>query len=789
MSVLKTDTCVLVVGAGPVGVTLQLLLSRIGVPCLLAERNTLPRSHPRAHYVSNRSMEVWRQLGHIDKAIECITEPLEYWRYFKYCRHITDPNVHLYGTVDHFRDAYTYRDTYFEELSPSRITNIPQHKLLFLLKAASLSRSQVYPSTSANDYLAWLKNHYNHVMKTSKFDECKLNKLAALRGPAILPREIDAFMTPSDAKSGIPFIDGGLKFERFVSDDMKNGVISELTSTRDGEKIHVKSAFVVGADGIHSKVRKYLDRKLPGQAARREDTDLLRDVMSVYFSSDQLGHLVASNPAMLYFIFSRCITVLTCQGGSPAEFVAQLPFFSEIEDAEGYDIAKCTACINEFVGTTLTDLRIINIKKWTVSTEVAASFVDPDTCRIMIAGDAAHVVAPAGGQGMNLGIADSYNLSWRLGQLFYKRLLKARHDPAAIDLIESEITDDERQSMLEYSRERSAVAEYTRNVCLTEVKNGSTFANSLHYDHAMVHRIMQFLPLGSLTSKILSNVFTMVKSTMKHVYSTPKMMDSVRKGPGEALSSGDSLGLAFPGSDLAYAYSDGTNLHLSQSHRTYQPSSIKGRRIPHCIVYSTLQNRVYKLSTVDLPSFMQPAVYHCFLVFSPKMAQDLHDLISKMNLEKKSLSYICLWNTGYLVEAAGIVEINDQPLILESSDLTRMGMEIGSKLLGIKQQRIASPKLRSTNFIFQGLGDKAANMDDLVASMGETMHNYPTAPLKAIFSNRSSLENFTKALCGKPTDLSNALIVLRPDGHILDFMESIDKDAPSLKDYIKQLIL
>lgn len=121
-----------------------------------------------------------------------------------------------------------------------------------------------------------------------------------------------------------------------------------------------------------------------------------------------------------------------------------------------------------------------NIKKWTVSTEIANSFVDQSSCRIMVAGDAAHIVAPAGGQGMNMGIADSYNLSWRLGQIFYRRLINRgwwyqcskhiRPEIATItssvipDLISAQLTQCEKQQILNYGKERLAVAK----VCYIE---------------------------------------------------------------------------------------------------------------------------------------------------------------------------------------------------------------------------------------------------------------------------------------------------------------------------------
>src|SRR6202023_2429868 len=37
--------------------------------------------------------------------------------------------------------------------------------------------------------------------------------------------------------------------------------------------------------------------------------------------------------------------------------------------------------------------------------------------RVFLAGDAAHVHSPAGGQGMNTGIQDAYNLGWKLGEV------------------------------------------------------------------------------------------------------------------------------------------------------------------------------------------------------------------------------------------------------------------------------------------------------------------------------------------------------------------------------------
>src|SRR5262249_13275503 len=59
--------------------------------------------------------------------------------------------------------------------------------------------------------------------------------------------------------------------------------------------------------------------------------------------------------------------------------------------------------------------------------------------RIFLAGDAAHVHSPAGGQGMNTGMQDAFNLAWKLALV--------AHATAAPTLLES------------YSIERSAVGD------------------------------------------------------------------------------------------------------------------------------------------------------------------------------------------------------------------------------------------------------------------------------------------------------------------------------------------
>src|SRR5580700_586484 len=57
------DTQVLIVGAGPVGLTLALDLGRRGVHCTLIERNTTSIQLPKMERCNARTMEIYRRLG------------------------------------------------------------------------------------------------------------------------------------------------------------------------------------------------------------------------------------------------------------------------------------------------------------------------------------------------------------------------------------------------------------------------------------------------------------------------------------------------------------------------------------------------------------------------------------------------------------------------------------------------------------------------------------------------------------------------------------------------------
>jgi 2,4-dichlorophenol 6-monooxygenase len=59
----RLETSVLVVGAGPVGLTASILLAQQGIESLVIDRRDGPHRAPQAHVVNPRSLEIFRQMG------------------------------------------------------------------------------------------------------------------------------------------------------------------------------------------------------------------------------------------------------------------------------------------------------------------------------------------------------------------------------------------------------------------------------------------------------------------------------------------------------------------------------------------------------------------------------------------------------------------------------------------------------------------------------------------------------------------------------------------------------
>ncbi|MEU0685793.1 FAD-dependent monooxygenase [Streptomyces uncialis] len=137
------DTSVLVVGAGPAGLTATALLARSGVPTITVTKYEGTANSPRAHITNQRSGEVFRDLG-IEDRVAALATP----------HHLMGNNVWAtsFAGQELARlmtwGAGTDRRADYENASPSRMCNAPQHVLEpVILEAAREAGADIRFST------------------------------------------------------------------------------------------------------------------------------------------------------------------------------------------------------------------------------------------------------------------------------------------------------------------------------------------------------------------------------------------------------------------------------------------------------------------------------------------------------------------------------------------------------------------------------------------------------------------------------------------------------------------
>ena len=173
--------------------------------------------------------------------------------------------------------------------------------------------------------------------------------------------------------------------------DGRVGVMLE----RNRKTSQLTAGFVVGCDGAHSTVRHLLN--LPFEGEQYDMSFMLADVMTNQWLADTLYLCPHPSGALAIFPMSatRCRVVATIErtdGDAPSlDMVRRL--LSERAPA-GIE-ARSLAWSSYF--------RIHHRQ----AGQLRAG-------RIFIAGDAAHIHSPFGGQGMNTGLHDAWNLAWKL---------------------------------------------------------------------------------------------------------------------------------------------------------------------------------------------------------------------------------------------------------------------------------------------------------------------------------------------------------------------------------------
>lgn len=190
------------------------------------------------------------------------------------------------------------------------------------------------------------------------------------------------------------------QFETAREED--GGIAADVISLDDGTRQTLRARYLVGCDGGSSGVRKLIGGKLEGDA-------VVQRVQSTLIDAPDLLGALGSKPAWMNYNYNpdRAGTVLAIDG------VRRWLVHNYLRpEEESFDEVDRDGGIRNILGVG-PDFPITQVanEDWIGRRLVANKFRQG---RMFIAGDAAHLWVPYAGYGMNAGIADAMNLSWKL---------------------------------------------------------------------------------------------------------------------------------------------------------------------------------------------------------------------------------------------------------------------------------------------------------------------------------------------------------------------------------------
>jgi 2-polyprenyl-6-methoxyphenol hydroxylase-like FAD-dependent oxidoreductase len=213
-----------------------------------------------------------------------------------------------------------------------------------------------------------------------------------------------------------------------------------LTTLSNGEQI--QSQYVIGADGSRSFVR---DRfKIPFEIVRPQ---IVWAVIDGVIETD-----FPKAPEIIVFQAETSDVAWIPREGKIDRFYIRM-------DSKEFTFEEAARKINRAMRPHTLEFKAIDwFSRFSVKESVAESFFVHD--RVFLAGDACHIHSVNGGQGLNTGLADAFNLMWKLN-----RVLKRG---ASLDLLRS------------YERERKPVAQSVIESSGELVRSTQYSANGTH---------------------------------------------------------------------------------------------------------------------------------------------------------------------------------------------------------------------------------------------------------------------------------------------------------------------
>jgi len=326
-----SDSEVIIVGAGPVGLTLAIDLGKRGIRCTLIERKDAPAFLPKMERCNARTMEMYRRIG--------LAEPI--------------------------RAAGLRADVPMDVFIVLSMTEPP------LLHTPYPSGEAARRAIAASTDGAMPLEPYQLI---SQYTLEPLLKSVAESLPTVNVRF-------------------GCEFESFVQDEAG---VSVTTRTNGGEIETFRAKYLVGCDGGASAVRKQLGISLRGENLTQLRQALYRcdDLFDMIPIGNGPGH------GRHYHVADDHASFLIMQDSTK-----HFTLHATVDSDEGMKRQ-----FEQVVGVPV-KYEMLSCQQWRQNLLLADRYRE---ARVLLAGDAVHLVIPTGGLGMNTGVGDAFDLSWKL---------------------------------------------------------------------------------------------------------------------------------------------------------------------------------------------------------------------------------------------------------------------------------------------------------------------------------------------------------------------------------------
>lgn len=192
-------------------------------------------------------------------------------------------------------------------------------------------------------------------------------------------------------------------------EDKGDHVTATIEPAGGGTALSVRAQYLVGCDGGGGETRRALGIRYSGEGGL-DQAFFGPDMLSTYLRAPAIHRDLIHEQAWQYWAVNQDARAALVNLDGHDEFL----MLGRLQPGETPDNDRLVRLLREAVGVPV-EVEIIGNRGWTGGQALVADSFQAG--RVLLAGDSVHLFTPTGGFGMNTGIDDTANLSWKLAAM------------------------------------------------------------------------------------------------------------------------------------------------------------------------------------------------------------------------------------------------------------------------------------------------------------------------------------------------------------------------------------